>query len=71
MTTEKRRGRPRESLDGGERRHRAVKFSDVEWAAVKKLAQQAGLTTSDWVRSRALSDRPNPPVDWAMELSGK
>ncbi len=36
------------------RRNRSVKFSDAEWAEVKRRAKEKGVNMSEYIRSKAL-----------------
>ena len=48
------RGRPAESLDGAPRGIRKVRFSDTEWAWLVEQARADGVSTSEFIRRRAL-----------------
>src|SRR5690606_24842981 len=55
-------GRP--PLPEGEvRKARSVKFSDAEWEAVKEMATMAGISTSEFIRMRALESTD----EWLLE----
>lgn len=39
---------------------RSIKFSDAEWEVVKKMAAMVGVSTSEFIRMKAL-DTKRPP----------